>query len=217
MTKLIRLTGWVVCVGALLGAAERPASRGAAPGEPNRRGPAGRNLAARPPRIPPISQKEWEDIQKWMQTYSPNRLKFLLRVETRRSGPFFEARQVAALRYRQINRLAAYPELQKALLEETTAQDQIFGATLELRNSSDPRVQEQADQTLKQSVKKLFEAQIAEKQARVDKLTKEIKEQTEKEPDLVKAWYQRVYNRAMMQRPKPNTEQARPDDTDDSE
>lgn len=209
MTKTTRILAFLLCAAPLVTAADRPT--------PYQQGPGGFGRMPgegfRPFRGDFGPQPSWKEVADWMAVHCPNRFHFLDRMGPQAQGM---AKQLMMDRYRMLQRVRFKP-IRDALTTEAEEQDQIFGATLDLRHAADTHDKAReasAQDALKEHVKKLFDAQIAEKQARIANLQQQIENQKKNESRMVEQWVKRMHNQATREEDRRQSEDAAPVEPD---
>lgn len=149
--------------------------------------------AARDPQA--VTPQEWVEIIQWMQQVRPAQYKVL---NAMGDGPQKEkAKQLIAEKYRQIKRIN-YAPLRDAVIAEARAQDDLFGAELKFRIAKRSGVRanrlDEARAEVQAAVANLFDAQIAEKRVRVDRLQNEIDRMQKNKTTYVANWTNGITN-----------------------
>lgn len=128
---------------------------------------------------PALTPQEWSKVADAMRPIRPEQFKVL---DNMPDGPQKEkARQLIAEQYRQFNAVGN-EKLRNAIKAEAHAQDQLFGAQVRLRNVRrvtrggrlDEKAMAEARADVQQAVATLFDAQIAEKKVRLERLQSEV-------------------------------------------
>ena len=213
--KTMRLIAWVLSAAPLAMAAEGTRPH---PGRVDFTRPVGPRASRD---TQPVDDQEWEQIKDWMRQNSPNRLNF---IEYRMDGNEQQkqrARQLVAMKYRQLKSIP-FKKLRDAMEAVAKAQDQVFGAQLQVRDARrdrDEGSEKAAQEKLHQAVEALIDSQIAERQVRIDRLKGEIESLKKHKADVANNWYKRFLNRldgapAGRQPAGHPTENASPDDAD---
>jgi hypothetical protein len=144
----------------------------------------------------PVTEQEWvEKVLPWMRKVRPNQAAVLDNMPdgTRKE----QAKQLVANQYRDINRILD-PTLKKARLNEIAAQDELFGAQVKFnaaRRSGlrGPKLDE-ARGAVQTAVEHVFDAQIADRQARINRLQSEIDQLTKNKATTVARWTRQAIN-----------------------
>lgn len=215
--KLKRVVAWLLCGAPLVLAADSPAPQFPAHTDADTRSVQAASADDSDSTTP--QEREWERVESWMKEHCPNRVRFLhlIRVASRQD----QARKMMIERYNQIQRVQFKP-LREALIRELEAQDQIFGAQIEMRQAGrrrDTTLQSTADADLRTGIDRLFDAQQARRRARLQQLkeeTKRIGDEVERQDrlrnQLVETWFNNMKSnaaRTLGGRPQ----NAAPDDT----
>lgn len=142
-----------------------------------------------------VTDKEWVEILPWVRQVRPNQAAVL---DNMSEGPQKEqAKQLVANQYREIKRIA-YPQLQKARVDEIKAQDELFGAQVKFRvarrNGARGGKLDEARGAVQTAVEHLFDSQIAERQVRIDRLQTEITQLEKNKATTVQRWTRQAIN-----------------------
>lgn len=213
--KTTRLIAWVLCAAPLALAAEgqRPLF--------GRQG-LNRSADARDFRSgQPLTDEEWEQVRPWAEQHCQNRLAFIYKMgnDVQRE----RAKRLIYNRYHQIMNIPS-AKVREVVEEQVKIQDKIFGAQIALRvahGAHNSQQEKNAQATLKEAVKELVQAQIRDKQVRIERLTAELKRLTENQDRLADQWYRNMIGRvngvAQGNAADRTTESAAPDDSQPSD
>lgn len=215
--KAKRVVAWVLCAAPLVLGADSQVRPGA-PADP---APETRSIPSEPADESPseaAESRQWQQVEGWMREHCPNRLRF---VQDRPRAPFqSQARRRMIEGYNQIQRVQ-YPPLHAALVAQLEAQDQIFGAQVELRHATrvrDSAGQSKAEAELRAAVVHLFDAQQARRRARLQQLKEETKRvgdeferQNGNRDQIIENWFNNMKGTARVPGGRPQN--ASPDDT----
>jgi hypothetical protein len=138
----------------------------------NELGRRGRMGGQRMPQLDPGTAADWESIAPFMKVHSQNRLKFINGLS---DGPMKFSMMNNMVRVsRNLERLDREdPELAHVVTKRVELEDQVFGLAKDLR-SADSDGADQIKQTLGQKVAELVNANLDERQMRIDRLTKTL-------------------------------------------
>lgn len=201
LVKVIRVFAWVLCAAPLLMAADGRRPHVAAPSDDSQ---AAHSRAPDEDSAQSAFEKQWKQAEGWMRDHCPNRYRFVQTL--RNGGPLQEqARKQMIERYNQIQKLP-YKPMRDAMTAEFEAQDQVFGAQWDLRQSrrrSDSLLQTKAESDLRAAVTHLFDSQqnikrvqIKRHQDEIDRLKGEVDTQERRRTQVVENWYKNMRNRA---------------------
>ena len=209
--RLIRLAAWGMCIGVLAFAS------GSVKRELGARPNLQKELEGKGPHPQrdnqPVTSEEWNQVEGWMRVNCPHRLAFLSRMGDAQ-GKKEQAKLLIAERYRQIQR-AKDKTLQNALVQETQAQDMIFGAQIKLREArreKEKPQREQAKTEIRLAVGHLIDAQA-------ERLAAESEQLRKNKPALIEEWSRGMIrsaggSAAGEASETPQTETASPGETD---
>ena len=214
-----RVVAWVLCAAPMVLAADSHVGRPSSPGEV---APETRSAPAEPTDGSPsqaAEERQWQQVESWMKEHCPNRMSFLQKMPAAHLQ--FQARRRMIEGYMQIQRVQ-YPTLRQALIAQLEAQDQIFGAQVEMRQATrrgDPALQSKADADLRTAIGHLFDAQQARRHARLQQLkeeTKRVGDELERQDrlhdQLIENWFNNMKSNAARM-PGGRPQNASPDDT----
>lgn len=186
--KVIRLAMLGLCVLVLAFAGRALTVHSAKPVADGKAAPSGRDAQG-------VSDREWVEILRWMRKYRHNQAAVFDNMPD--GSQKEQVKQLVANQYREIQRIP-FDQLQKARLNEITAQDELFGAQLRFhaarRNSGRGAKLDEARGAVHTAVEHVFDAQIAEKQVRIDRLQAEIKLLENNKSTTVDRWARQAMN-----------------------
>lgn len=120
------------------------------------------------------TESEWRAAADAMRPHTPNALR---RIERAPKNVPARARMMRALvdRYRELQRIERRdPQQYKRELEQTELEDQILGVARQIARESDPGSAKEMRTQLRDLVSKLVDARIANREARLEKLSATI-------------------------------------------
>jgi len=168
----IRYVSLAVCGAVLVLAAARPAALPSTAAREDQQSSSDTG-AARPKDTG--SDIQWEQIQDWVKQFCPNRLRFLESLNFRPAQKM-RARQLIIDRYRQIQQIRD-ESLRRAMQAQVSAEDRVFGAQIEFRQArarNDKAGLEHAKVHLQAAVVDLVDAEVRQRQVRIERLQNEI-------------------------------------------
>ncbi|HEY2587587.1 MAG TPA: hypothetical protein VGI81_17710 [Tepidisphaeraceae bacterium] len=143
-----------------------------------------------------VTDEEWAThVWPWMLSVRPNQAAVLDKMPQGLQRD--QAKQLVARQYREIKSIPL-PALQKARTDQIKAQDELFGAQVKFREARraglrGPKLDE-ARGAVQTAVEHLFDAQIAERQVRIDRLQAEITQLEKNKGTMIARWTKEAIN-----------------------